>query len=279
MGLSVTRLVIAPAVPIEDQVRQAFISGARAAVVADGHRTEFWVAEEGSDRVALRQELEIETSPGLESVLSIRTVEFLRVSLGLAISGPELPPPPVVTRPPPPAETELRFSVELACGVMASTGRLGAFPTIAAALRARLVGPIGLELGGYAPVGNETLLAADGQIDTTVWMAGGGLVLAPRTEQRVSAEAGAGMMAVVVHSVGTPGPATMAIGSTAQAVGLALYGRGAARFRLAPRWSLRLDVTGGSTTRRTPVIHDGDTDVTAWGKVFVVGVGGLDVHF
>ena len=44
MGLSVTRLVIAPAFPIEDQVRQAFISGARAAVVADGHRTEFWVA-------------------------------------------------------------------------------------------------------------------------------------------------------------------------------------------------------------------------------------------
>ena len=40
MGLDVTRLVIATAVPIEDQVRQAFVSGARAAVVADGHRTE-----------------------------------------------------------------------------------------------------------------------------------------------------------------------------------------------------------------------------------------------
>ena len=105
------------------------------------------------------------------------------------------------------------------------------------------------------------------------------MVLAPRTEQRVSAEAGAGVMAVVVHSVGTPGPSAMATGSTAQAVGLALYGRGAARFRLAPRWSLRLDVTGGSTAPRTPVIREGDTDVTAWGKLFVVGLGGLDVHF
>jgi hypothetical protein len=284
MGLAVTRLVIAPAVGIEEQVRQAFVSGARAAVVADGHRTEFWVAEEGTDRVALRQELEIETSPGLESVLSLRTVEFLRVSLGLAISGPELPPP-VVTRPPPPPELVPRFSVELATGVIASTGRLGAFATIAAGLRARLVGPLGLELGGYAPVGNETISTTDGQIDASVWLAGGGLVLAPRTEQRVSAEAGAGVMAVVVHAVGTPSPSAMS-GSTDQAVGMAVYGRGAARFRLAPRWSLRLDVTGGSTALRAPVIREraaalgsADTDLTAWGKAFVAGLGGLDVHF
>ena len=204
MGLSVTRLVIAPAFPIEDQVRQAFISGARAAVVADGHRTKFWVAdEEGSDRVAMRGSSEIETSPA-----SIRALDpDRRIPPGQP--GPrdlraELPPPPVVTGPPPPAETEAPFFRQLAAGVMASTGRLGAFPTIAAGLRARLVGPIGLELGGYAPVGNETLSVVDGQIDTTVWMAGGGVVLAPRTEQRVSAEAGAGVMAVVVHSVGTP---------------------------------------------------------------------------
>jgi hypothetical protein len=280
MGLDVTRLVIAPSIPIEDQVRQAFISGARAAVVADGHRTEFWVAEEGSDRVALRQELEIETSPGLESVLSLRTVEFLRVSLGLAISGPELPPRPAPP-PPPPPEPPPRFSFELATGVIGSTGRIGAFATIAAGLRARITGPLGVEVGGYAPVGNETLSAMDGQIDASVWLAGGGLVLAPRTEQRVSAEAGVGAMAVVLHAVGSA--AGMATGTSTEVVGVALYGRGAVRFRLAPRWSLRLDVTGGSTALRAPVIHDaaasGDYVVTSWGKVFVAGLGGLDVHF
>jgi hypothetical protein len=75
-------------------------------------------------------------------------------------------------------------------------------------------------------------------------------------------------------------------GSTDQAVGMAVYGRGAARFRLAPRWSLRLDVTGGSTALRAPVIREraaalgsADTDLTAWGKAFVAGLGGLDVHF
>ena len=284
MGLDVTRLVIATAVPIEDQVRQAFVSGARAAVVADGHRTEFWVAEEGSDRVALRQELEIETSPGLESVLSLRTVEFLRVSLGLAISGPELPPV-VAPPPPPPPEPPPRFSIELATGVTAGTGRLGAFATIAARLRARVVGPLGLELGGYAPVGNETLSTTDGRIDASVWLAGGGLVLAPRAAERVSAEASAGALAVILHAVGTPSPTAMS-GSTAQAVGVALYGRGAALFRLAPRWSLRVDVTGGSTALRAPIIRERgvngsppDTDLTAWGKVFVMGLGGLDVHF
>jgi len=281
MGLDVTRLVIATAVPIEDQVRQAFVSGARAAVVADGHRTEFWVAEEGSDRVALRQELEIETSPGLESVLSLRTVEFLRVSLGLAISGPELPPPAPPPPPPAPPEPPPRFSFELATGVIASSGRLGVFATIAAGLRARLVGPLGLEVEGYAPIGNQTVSAMDGQMDASVWLAGGGLVLAPRMEQRVSAEAGAGVMAVVVHGVGTA--AGSATGTSGQAVGLALYGRGAARFRLAPRWSLRLDVMGGSTALRTPLLHDtaasGDYVVTSWGKAFVAGTGGLDIHF
>ena len=83
LGLSVVRASIDPTVEIEVSVRKALAGGVRAVVVADGRRTEFWIAEEGSDRVALRQELEIENSPALESVLSLRTVEFLRVSLGL----------------------------------------------------------------------------------------------------------------------------------------------------------------------------------------------------
>jgi hypothetical protein len=45
-------------------------------------------------------------------------------------------------------------------------------------------------------------------------------------------------------------------------------------------------VTGGSTALRAPVIREraaalgsADTDLTAWGKAFVAGLGGLDVHF
>ena len=74
-------------------MKQALTGGARGVVVADGRRTEFWVAEEGSDRIAMRQELEIENSPAMESVLSLRTVEFLRVSLGLASRPATVTPP------------------------------------------------------------------------------------------------------------------------------------------------------------------------------------------
>ena len=74
LGLEVARAQIDPILAIEDLVRQALAGGARGVVVADGRRTEFWVAEEGSNRIAMRQELEIENSPSMESVLSLRTV-------------------------------------------------------------------------------------------------------------------------------------------------------------------------------------------------------------
>src|SRR6185369_7453602 len=96
LGLVVSRAQIDPGVPIEEMVRQVVMGGVRGVVVADGRRTEFWVAEEGSNRIAMRQELEIESSPAMESVLSLRTVEFLRVSLGLVgrPPAPIAPPPP-----------------------------------------------------------------------------------------------------------------------------------------------------------------------------------------
>src|SRR4029079_333580 len=77
LGLEVSRARIDPTVPIEELVRVALAGGARRVVGAGGRRTEFWVAEEGTDRIAMLQELETESSPGMESVLSLRTVEFL----------------------------------------------------------------------------------------------------------------------------------------------------------------------------------------------------------
>src|SRR5690349_23690354 len=79
----------------EDGIRDLYVTGVQtcALPISDGRRTEFWVAEEGSDRIAMRQELETENTPGMESVLSLRTVEFLRVSLGL--TGHTVTRPPV----------------------------------------------------------------------------------------------------------------------------------------------------------------------------------------
>ena len=201
LGLDVSRAQIDPVLPIDDLVRQALAGGARGVVVADGRRTEFWVAEEGSDRVAMRQELEIENSPAMESVLSLRTVEFLRVSLGLV--GRAVTPPVVVPAVvPKPEEVGTRVAFNLMSGIVASTGRLAPFGAVSAALRVRIAGPVGIELRGMAPFASQELAGRTGPIDTSVWLAGGGLVLAPRTAARVAFDIGAGALAVMLRSSG-----------------------------------------------------------------------------
>jgi hypothetical protein len=275
LGVDVTRSAIAPTVAMEEQVRQAFLAGARAAVIADGHRTEFWIAEEGSDRVALRQELEVETSLGLESVLSLRTVEFLRVSLGLVIDPAPKPRPP-------PIDGRHRVSLTLASGVLATTGRMGPLLTLAAGVRVRAIGPVGIELLGYAPLNSDRIADTDGQVESSVWLAGGGVLVASWSEPLVSGELGAGALAAVVRSTGMP--TTLSTGSAEQVVGLALYGRAAARFRLASHLSLRVDVLAGSTAVRRPVIAVSSTnlpdrDITAWGTMFLAAVAGLEARF
>jgi len=281
LGLEVARALINPNVTIEDLVRSALTAGARGVVVADGRRTEFWVAEEGSDRIALRQELEIESSPSMESVLSLRTVEFLRVSLGLAGSAPK--PPPEVTPPPvapPPAES--RATLGVSSGVVASTGSVGPFAVVGAALRVRVIGPLGVELRAAVPIGTDRLSTATDDADVSVWLAGGGLVLAPRTVGPVRVEFGAGAMAAIVRAVGVPRPP--ALGFTDHSVGAAVYGRASGHIRLAPRWGVRLDLIGGSTRMQRPIvtfIENGTMprDVAIWGVGFVSLLGGVEVAF
>lgn len=270
LGLDVSRAQIDPILPIDDLVRQALGSGARGVVVADGRRTEFWVAEEGSDRVAMRQELEIENSPAMESVLSLRTVEFLRVSLGLV--GRAVPPPIVVQPIVPKAdEVGTRVAFNLTSGVVASTGRLAPFGAVSAALRVRIVGPAGVELRGLAPFGSQDLAGPVGlgPISTSVWLAGGGLVLAPRTTARVAFDIGAGALAVMLRSSGN---------QTDDGVGIAVYGRAAGRIRLSPSWSARLDVLGGSTAPRRIIITSDTQDVTTWGLGFVSALAGIELE-
>jgi hypothetical protein len=267
LGLEVSRAQIDPILPIDDLVRQALAGGARGVVVADGRRTEFWVAEEGSDRVAMRQELEIENSPAMESVLSLRTVEFLRVSLGLvgrAVTAPAVVQPVA----PKPEEVETRVAFNLMAGVVASTGRLAPFGAVSAALQVRIAGPVGIELRGLAPFGSQALAGPRGPIETSVWLAGGGLVLAPRTGARVAFDIGAGALAAMVRSSGT---------QTDDTVGIAVYGRAAGRIRLSPSWSVRLDLLGGSTAPRRIIITDRQ-DITTWGMGFVCALAGVEVE-
>ena len=281
LGLDVSRGKIDPSVAIEDLVKQALTGGARGVVVADGRRTEFWVAAEGSDRIAMRQELEIENSPAMESVLSLRTVEFLRVSLGLA-SRPATVTPPVVSPPvgPPPAEEDRRVGLALVSGVLVGSGRLPAFATVGASVRVRIAGPVGLELRGIAPLMAQQISGPQGPVDTTVWLAGGGATFAPRLG-RVGFELGAGAMAAVLRGAGTSHDLVMPV--VAYAVGLALYGRAAGAIRLSPTWSVRLDLLGGSTAPRRPAIgvktQSEKLTFTGWGAGFVAALAGVEATF
>jgi hypothetical protein len=187
---------------------------------------------------------------------------------------------------PPRPDLDKRFSLALSSGLVASTGALDPFVVVGVALRARIVGPLGIELRGYAPLGSGTLRIDEGEIDTSVWLAGGGLLLASSARRRLSVEAGLGTMAAIVRAAGTTMPPTPQSGGVvAYQVGVAPYARAAVRLRLAAGWSLRLDLIGGTTTPRRPVIAlasaDGDLrrDLTSWGTVFGGAMGGLEVYF
>jgi hypothetical protein len=281
LGFQVERSAISPDLPIDEVVRQQIASGARAAVVADGHRTDVWIAAATVDRVGLRQELEVEESSGLQSVLALRTVEFLRISLGL-VAGPPAPEitaaPPEVVAPAPPPEHEAAVALDVSSGVLASAGGVGPFAIVGASLRARVGRLLGFEVCGYAPLNSSDLTAGTNQARTTVWLAGGGVLVAPRpaTRRRLSGEAGAGALAAVTRSTGMA-PLPLQTG-TAEGVGVVLYGRAAGKLQLARNWALRLDLLGGGAVRR-PVIALSDSESRSWGGVFVAALGGGEVQF
>jgi hypothetical protein len=277
IGVDVSRDVLSPAGGIEEQVRVALASGARAVVVADGHRTEVWIAQRGSDRVGLRQELEVDETSGLQAVLALRTVEFLRISLGL-VTEPNIVPlaaPPVVATAPPAPAPKRWLSAAASSGVLAASGGGGTIAVAGIAVRAQLWGMLGAEICLYAPLTEAESANANGEAQTSVWMAGGGMLLAPRPEGRVSVEVAAGSLAAVVRSRG--GSQTNVVAAD-QVTRAAVYGRGAARLRLAPRLSLRLDLFGGAVIK-PPSITFVETTVATWGPAFAAGVGGAELRF
>jgi hypothetical protein len=285
VGVDVSRAVIVPATGIEEQVRAALGTGARAVVVADGHRTDVWIAQVGSNRVGLRQELEVDESSGLQAVLALRTVEFLRISLGL-VSEPnvvplEPPRPPEATAASVAPEPSRWLTVDASSGVLATAGGLGAIAIAGVSVRAQLWRILGAELSFYAPLTGAPSNNADGDARTSAWLAGGGLVIAPRPDDRASIEVGAGALAMLIRSNGTASSAAVsagAVGANVQVFRPALYGRGAARLRLAPRLSLRLEVMAG-TVISPPPINFISTQVATWGAAFAAGLGGAELRF
>jgi hypothetical protein len=289
VGVDVSRAAIAPATGIEEQVRTALVAGARAVVVADGHRTDVWIAQDRSNRVGLRQELEVDETSGLQAVLALRTVEFLRISLGL-VSEPNIVPvvaaPSTVERPVPVAAVPRRWmAVDASSGVLASTGGGGAIAIAGASLRAQLWGILGAELCFYAPLSQAPVTNGDGEARTSAWLAGGGLMIAPRPDDRASIVVAAGTLATLIRSDGTPSDPA-ASGANTFALRAALYARGAARLRLTPRWWLRLDLLGGTVVNPPPITFSTrpanveiTTSVATWGSGFAAGLGGAEVRF
>ena len=127
----------------------------------------------------------------------------------------------------------------------------------------------------------QQVQSSDGPVDTSVWLGGGGLVFAPRLAGRATFEIGAGAMAAIVWASGTNAGA-MSTGRSGHTVGLALYGRAAGRVRISPSWSVRLDILGGTTAARRPVIailRVPEETVTAWGVGFVAATAGVEWGF
>ncbi|HVZ85949.1 MAG TPA: hypothetical protein VHG72_03220 [Polyangia bacterium] len=295
VGIDVSRTSLSPLLDIDEQARSELGSGARAVVVADGHRTHVWIAEDDSDRVGLRQELEVAQASGQEAVLALRTVEFLRISLGLVSAPPSAPPPPPVVAPAPPPATiatsppdgvggPLSLALDVSSGALASSGGFGASAVIGIAFRARLVDVVGAELCAYLPLGESDLTTAFGSTHSSVWLVGGGVTVLPHSDRRFAVEASLGALAAIARSTGVADPSEAdARVRTDQRTGLAIYGRVAARVRLAPRWSLRVDALIGTAAVRpvinVPAASSEDQQVASWGAVFGGGVAGVELIF
>jgi hypothetical protein len=281
VGFQVTRAVIPADVPVADLVDAQLAGGARAAVIAGGQRTDVWIADQGTARVALHQELEVGEGSDPQSVLALRTLEFLRISLGLGTPPPPAPAVKLAAPPPPPPVVVQearapRTTVAVSSGVLASAGGVGPFAVAGVALRTAVAGRFGAELCGYAPLNDSAQSNASGTAQTAVWLVGGGIFLASRGERRWAGEVGAGALAAILTSTGAP--AAGDVGATDRGVGAVLYGRAAAKLRLGRAWALRLDLVSGAAVRR-PVVTLAGQDVASWGRPFVAALAGGELGF
>ncbi len=108
-----------------------------------------------------------------------------------------------------------------------------------------------------------------------------GFLLAPRFDERLSFEVAAGSLAAVIRSRGVfvAPNASNNYTATDQVTRATIYARGAARLRLAPRLSLRIDLYGGAVIHPPPITFLTNQVVATWGPGFAAGVGGAELSF
>jgi hypothetical protein len=269
-GLTVERL--AAPTELEPAVQRALADGARVVVFADAsrQRTQVW----GAGDAALNQALEVPAATAPDAalpLLALRTVELLRVDLGMSPAPPPPPPPRSPPASPPstivstPAPEPLPVTVSVASGLLVSTGRIGPLPIAGLGLAARMTRHLGAELWAYAPVVTDELRDTAGTARTSVWLAAAGLRVAPPSIGRLAFDFGAGPLLALVRATGTATPP--ATGATDQQLAVALYTRAAVLVHAGLHWSFGLEVLAGTALRR-PVVTFIDQEITTWGSAF-----------
>jgi hypothetical protein len=288
LGFDVSRAALPADGSIAETVRRLLADGARAAIVADGHRTDVWIGEQGTDRVALREELEVNESSDVSAVLALRTVEFLRISLGVggpsglpvtvAATAAAAPPAPAFARP-----EDRAWAVDVSSGVLATSGGLGPFVLAGASVRARFWGRFGIEAEGYAPLTSAEVNDVDAAgheapSHTTAWLAGAGVAFAPPM-RRVAFEAAVGAMAIWIRSTAVVDAPNEIGGAVSRGTG-AGYAHGALRVRFASRFAARLDVLAGATFGRISLANITNTrELASFGPLFAGALIGAELRF
>jgi hypothetical protein len=277
LGISLDTSVQDPA-QREAEAASALAGGTRVTVEVDGRagRTAVSVADPVTRQLALKQVLEAPPTTALDTMLAVRTVEFVRATLLGPPRALAVPPPlvdQVVARP------SSRFESTFASGVVAARGGLGAELVVGLQLRLRVLSRVHAELFGFAPLSDTTVNVTDGSSRSAAWLAGGGLFTRWRVRARGGVELGLGALAVWVRATGTAAPLFVGRGQSDAGLGAALYGRLGGELVLSGPISLRLDALAGDAISR-PVLNLGEpTDQAAWGRAFVAVLAGVNLRW
>lgn len=262
-------------------VADALAGGARAAIEIDARagRTAVSVAAPETGHVAMKQVLEAPPTATLDTLLAVRTVEFVRATL---LGPPSAPGEPggddaLRLRPPARRPSESRFESTFSSGAVAAQGGLGTEAIVGLQLGLRVGAHLRAESFGFAPLSDKTVTAGAGTSRSVTWLAGGGLSARLPIRARGAIDLGAGALAVCLRATGTPTP--MHVGQTATGWGAALYARLGGEVTISGPISLRADAIGGGALLR-PVLTLGDSgDQASWGRAFVAGLLGLKLRW
>jgi hypothetical protein len=278
--------------PPEDQAPDPVASALRARATAavwalpGGAAAEVWVLDRANGRALIRQSINAD-GEGMAPLVALRTVEFLRASL-LGLPGPAPPvadtsetptgPPGLRQEATTPTAAAPRLSAVLGAGFLASPGNVDPMASIDLALRARLIGRLGIEALALLHVTSPTVTEAAGSSTVAVNLVGMGLTARLAGARRGALDVGAGGMAVFMHSQGTAvGPGLTASAPNTWAT--ALYARLGLGLLLTSTVGVRAEIISGATTQHLGVnIGDTKTQAAEWGRPFASAFVGLEAR-